>query len=752
MGVLVDAVTRAFAPGGPVEKHLKQHRPEQARGAVLLARTIERGRGNNPLPGITLLEIGTGVGKTLMILIVMALACRLNKTRGLVSTFTVPLRHQIREANADGTLDRIVSETLGDDTRIRLGERKSATGYASWIRWCWLSQESRRIAAGTSRRTISNASLEHLQAYLAWAGDAAGWKNYTPTDTFPDEYPEFAEWYEREDSDGRLPLGLGELDLCMTEREIAHSRSVMSSYAQSVADVASADIVIATHSMLLFNNQTFGHTLGTSNGGDHLPITMVVLDEGDQVPDVARNLAERMVSLQILEELLIDTPLPPRDKKDAKAALGTLTAHLLAMYDNAPVKVRPLTSRKSFLPVFELVSDLTQQLDRLALAEWPDDVVSQMHREKLIRAGNNLRSIVVQFTKMGSQEAEYRLTEEADSIVLVEHYPSREHIRIGLKPNTPNKLLRPLWRYGRSTATDSVTFVSGTLRGRTGKLADTLRRFSIWPTGDRADNYNADLSPPEGIHPPNFGVIGEFVQAHPQSPSPSLDKPIIRADGSVDFTNPEHLAYLAQAISWIAANRPDRSFGLFAAERAMMGVYERVPHLHDRIILQRAGQKSFHLLPQYIERPDAIWFGVNWEGMDLSHRLGDGLTSGLIRNLILTKIPMPPTDEIQTLLYGSYGSFAENLDRAFRKIQQGIGRGHRAPDDRVNLWCLDPRWPLPPNLVTSLRLGVNADQRSFAGFNATIPERFRRKSLSYNYEELCRVFTPDGRLIPEPRA
>ena len=117
-----------------------------------------------------------------------------------------------------------------------------------------------------------------------------------------------------------------------------------------------------------------------------------------------------------------------------------------------------------------------------------------------------------------------------------------------------------------------------------------------------------------------------------------------------------------------------------------------------------------------------------WAGTDLP---------GLLGHVVIVRIPFPPpnagrTELLRRLLRAKgYDGNAEGILRArdrrdtLRRLAQGLGRGIRTPDDHVEVWIADPRFPLPDTLTRNPRrlLGqwLAARNRDLSG---AIPRRF----------------------------
>ena len=149
----------------------------------------------------------------------------------------------------------------------------------------------------------------------------------------------------------------------------------------------------------------------------------------------------------------------------------------------------------------------------------------------------------------------------------------------------------------------------------------------------------------------------------------------------------------------------------------------------EGIIAHRRGEKVATHLDALASSPSGVLVTPSaWAGTDLP---------GLLDHIVIVRIPFPPpnagrTELLRRLLEArGHDANAEgillgrNRRDAIRRLAQGIGRGIRAPDDRVKIWIADPRFPLPdtltldPRRLLSQRLA--AHNRDLA---RAIPRRF----------------------------
>ncbi|MBV8656217.1 MAG: hypothetical protein JO142_00155, partial [Burkholderiales bacterium] len=121
---------------------------------------------------------------------------------------------------------------------------------------------------------------------------------------------------------------------------------------------------------------------------------------------------------------------------------------------------------------------------------------------------------------------------------------------------------------------------------------------------------------------------------------------------------------------------------------------------------------------------------AGWEGIDLP---------GLVQHLVIARLPFAAPNSVESeiaeldlLRRGTSPEkvasvlAANQLERAKRKLAQGLGRAIRAYSDRATVWIADVRFPLPEEMATSLDpLILNAPAHTvYASMRECISRRF----------------------------
>ena len=216
-------------------------------------------------------------------------------------------------------------------------------------------------------------------------------------------------------------------------------------------------------------------------------------------------------------------------------------------------------------------------------------------------------------------------------------------------------------------------FCSGTL---TAKKSFGFMRGQLG-LGDTLDSHQVT----EHIYPSPFDYQSKVLLAAPN-----------------DLPLPSHSAFLTascESIKTILAEVQGNSFILFTSHEAMQATYSRLEtHLsNEGFSLFRQGDAArYQLLRDFTACPRAVLFGVSafWEGVDVD--------AGVLRCVILTKLPFRVPSEpmhqarAEALKEAGEDPFREDaLPRAVIAFKQGFGRLIRRQEDFGCIVCLDRR-------------------------------------------------------------
>lgn len=689
----------AFSQQGAVYRILGEHRPMQGRAAHAFAATMVSGTQDSKT--IAVLQASVGLGKTLAAMIPAALVAISTGERVIIATCTKALRQQI--ADVTPVLNRILEELFAEHGMvlprpIRVAERKAISGYVSPPRVDAFTQQ---VAALKTAGMVSHADIEHAEAFIDYLSSAT----------------ELAPWFEMEVSEGRFPFGLTEFDFAMDPSEIEDDHGA--DYREMKAAADAADILVVTHTMVLMDTAMFGRTLDTARDAER-GVCSLIVDEAHQFPLIAQNRATATVTLDTMTGLVPLLTARGYDTDVLADAIAGLVACIAGFDNGQPVRI--VNAAPEMARLFVAVSPVYDALvDVQGETMVCDDVILTSHVEQ---AMNGIVGFMVQNRKAGSSNAAFRAVQDSEVLIrYVETATMPRPASIAMVPRYSAQAINRLWR----TSTHgfrNVLFMSGTLSDINGSADLFLKEIGISQT-DRV-THRVVVHPP--LEPSRYGRIDRLVfPARDSSILPSLAVP--NANG--DYTNPEHIRYVATAVRTAFAENSvtlRRIAVLFRSQRAldMVAAHLRASQLGQHLVIQSAGVPWQLLVPAFRADPCAIWLGLNWEGMNLVDNVG----RSLIRTVMLSCIPMTPSDTLHAHACGPKYAAMINQSRAWRKIEQGVGRGIRHPDDVIDLWILDPRWPLVADVVESFRAnsriipamtpGVSA---GYGKFGWCLPER-----------------------------
>ena len=695
---LQELVRSAFAADGPLEAALRArgrtYRPSQpqidyalAAAATFTLQPDERGAP------VTLLEAETGTGKSFGYLIPLALHVARSGSRGLVSTFTHVLLDQLIRREAP-----IVQEVVGALTGKSLSfERRIGFGN-------YLSPD--KILAMADELDLHEKELrDYLLDLHAFATGGEG---------------SLFEWM---DINGAIPERISVADLTLTTPLGEEGAK----YREHVERSHKADIVITPHALLArhiaFKNQSLV-------SGDNRPFAAAVIDEGDALPEVLRDVFHAHVSTLQLDQIakLVRTPAS-RDKirtyieafKDLVASLahqprGDRAKEWLSLADGRYYKAK-LSARA-------IASGLHKEIGRY---------VKMAHDSEFAVAAEAVQQDLQRFVKTTEGMGDYEVPGISWSPVW--SIPAFEVV-----PFESSRVASRLFRLDRKTTetmVEALIITSATLDAPSKDSGVTFSHYRQQiGLSDKFHNYRSEIS--GRFSPENFGEL-KFHLTRPDGPTPSIanttaEQPYER--------NPAWIDHCVATLKLIGDTN-ERTLVLTTSYADVEALSERLrPHLGDRIVEHERGSKLRDGIEKFRAAKNAIWITPSaWEGIDLP---------GLIKHLVITKLPLATLDSslanVQFDVFLSWGLTPDAarsrvlgriMSDAKRKMKQGIGRAIRAPYDSADIWILDPRFPVPSILAEDPRNQLATAHSGFRSFSSCIPIRFRSGFFSaYDAAEL----------------
>ena len=674
----VDALETLLGPCGPLASlHAGyEDRPGQREMLRAVARSFNDG-------GVTMVEAGTGTGKSLAYLLPAVRWAQENRQRTVVSTNTINLQEQL--ANQDLPL---VQRILG--TEVRWALVKGRGNYVS-IRRALLASESQESLFEEDRASEIAGLLK--------------WIRTTEDGSLSDlAHPPSDELWDEVRSDP---------DVCLRAR-CPHFQQCFFQKARRAA--AGAELLVVNHHLLFTDLAVRRATQNYTQAAVLPPYKRLVLDEAHNVEDAAT----AHLGVEVTRRGLFRT-LARLDRK-GRGILTSVYDALQGTDEAGPLRermesrVRPALSRaraviegfvevmEGFVPpegptvrlgpagigepaeredvherlsaVVATLGDLERELTELRARVELVEGTSERLEGRLL----DLRSVE---RRLGALSAGIRLVlapgEEAAAFVRWMESRGRGR-RANLTLAAAPIELGTVLRESLFTKTETTVLTSATLTAR--QSFDFLRN-RLGLSAAALEGLDEPLSVDERMVPSPFDYTTQTLLAVP------TDLPAAEAGGDA----------FQEATAAVVAEVADMSDGglfvLFTSHAALMRVAEllRAAGVEGRWPLFVHGEGDRHrLLRGFVEARRGILLGTAsfWEGVDVP---GEPL-----RALILQKLPFRvPTEPItaarmETIERQGGSSFHQfMLPHAALRLKQGFGRLIRARSDRGAVVVLDDR-------------------------------------------------------------
>ena len=670
---------RALGPGGLISRVLGafEDRPSQRDMAAYVADTFNEG-------GVSLLEAGTGVGKSFAYLVPAIAWARANGERTIVSTNTINLQEQLVGKDLP-----LLAKALGDED-----EPLTYALLKGWRNYLCLARLELALSGPGS--LLEPERQEELDALGAWARRTTDGSLADLTDQPSDDV-----WDEIS----------AEADLC-TRLDCPHFDRCFVFAARRRA--AEADLVVVNHHLLASDLAVRRAQENWQEAAVLPPYRRLIVDEAHHLEDTAAEHLGAHVSARGVVRLL------GRLERNGRGLIPALLGELAA----------------SSGPTAAASTDLLRQglLPEVAQAKASADEVFRLLAERLAASGENVVRLSDAFAAdpvwdLGLEVALDnlvaslgRLRDGVETVadrLEVDHDHDRPAQRVQelrgvvrrlqavldgmlltLRPQAglpavrwiERRGARPLGRSPFAVALASVPLdLAGVLRETLFDRVETIVLTSATlAMGDDFSFLTERLGLGEGFTRLKYQVVlpSPFDFAAQCLFGVPTDLPDPRSDEA------GHDEAVAQAIVQLAHASDGGMFVLFTSHAALRRTADRVRHaLAHRwpLLVQGEGQRD-QLLRRFREAGSAILLGTDsfWEGVDVP--------GPALRVLLLAKLPFKAPNEPLTAArlerlaeQGLDGFMHYLLPRAALKLKQGFGRLIRSRSDVGVVVLMDPR-------------------------------------------------------------
>lgn len=663
-------------------------RPEQRALAIAMIDHFETTWSHTKNAPVGIGEAGAGIGKTLVELIFAMTIAYCSKgpyRRSVISTYSVALRSQLFD---EEHCARSMLQQACEELKLPLPKKIIVAELFS------LAQFISPYEVDKYAKHVTQSAARYPQEIIEYWSDFAKFMvARSENGTVP---VKFDEWIEESDGKG-LPLGLGQMDLAITEHP--DDKIIRDILVEAKQHAQEADIVIVTHMMGLFLNtqlhfqdslEKSGRTISNDKG----PFEVLVVDECQKLPTVARSQVEDIISFKLTREILSSLPNgllsseAERSLDDLGIWLETITK------DRNVVEIKSSSLMAQLLEVIRPFHKYTREvlLDENFYESEPF-LVSQVEKILLFYT-----EIIDLYDQAGA--ASQVVNALSDLYPLVQKRGT--DITIRLSSGDVGFRLGLLWRRSQQALMKrtfkSVIMISGTITDGIVDRGDPYKTFrrevgAHYLLGPKQDVRNLTLP----IAATNTGHISRLVVvSRDKSFIPSLDV----SDNTGDYTNPSHSNLIRDSLIYIVTNLPKgRIMAIFQSENAMRKVHQLLVKSKatflNRIIVQAKGQK-FTSGPLEAFRADsqAILFTLNKEGINPVDETG----KSLIDHLVVTKLPIAPPDQRRLSDPRFSSGFRWEFTEANWSLRQCIARALRDSTARPTCWILDAHLPMPSEM------------------------------------------------------
>jgi ATP-dependent DNA helicase DinG len=668
-------VVDLLGEGGPVAAALGQYedRPSQRDMAAYISDAFNDG-------GITLLEAGTGVGKSFAYLVPALAWARANGERTVVSTNTINLQEQLVGKDLPFLRDALATESHTPTFALLKGWRN------------YLCLARLHGAIGAQRSLLEPAQYDELDAISAWAGRTADGTladlPVPPSNEVWDEVSAEADLCPR--------LQCPHFDACFLFKARRHA--------------AEADVVVVNHHLLAADLAVRRASENWQEAAVLPPYQRLILDEAHHLEDVAaHHLGAQVTSRGIRRllgrferngkgllpalgrELAVSDDLMSRASldllrervlpavADARRAADQFLLRLHGRLEEVPGGVLRLTDEFAADPVWD--DGLTRELDALLLSfrairdsieTIADRLAGAEATERRAKMLQELRAVVrrLEAVSDGLNQALRPAAGGPPTVRWLERTGMKgQQVALAAVPLD----LAPLLRELVFDRVKTVTLTSATLAaGGEFDFLESRLGLAIEP------NPVAVRS----ILPSPFDFAGQCLFGIPDDiPDPREDE-VGHAQAVVQITH--DLAWASDGGMFVLFTSHGALRRAATELRATLG--ERWP-----LLVQGEGPRD-QLLRRFRELGRAILLGTDsfWEGVDVPGKA--------LRGLVLTKLPFKVPSEPLTAArlerlaeQGQDGFMHYLLPHAALKLKQGFGRLIRTRSDVGTVVLLDKR-------------------------------------------------------------
>lgn len=673
---------------------------------------------------VNMLQAATGTGKTLGYLVPAFAYSALTGERVLVSTYTKALQQQIMMSDAPRAQQWVQDEL---DVCVSFARRVGRSSYLS------ASACRQMLSVFDGDDDVDEGAVEFVSGLIKWLDDRQ------------QDIPTIEDYLANIGEDSLLPAGLDAKSLCLSADSPADE---VEAYEQAMRVTHSADVLIVNHALVMLDASRWAKILSPERQA-----SILICDEADRLTDAAESVLGADISMHRFNRLAQDVA--------ATFDLPKVTKCVSSLYD-AVMAIEPGSNK-----IAPLTDVLETRISGVLAAIKPHvekfaGMMSAPQGELSIHTPSLLADFCDSYNDLASVQ---KASSEKGNIGIISWSPVRHFPSLRVGHPEPAKVINRLVSSRSWDAPENdivmpprsylkaVLFTSATLAtpGRSlpmafDAFAETVGIIRHCKAGMTRPIHNATADLYRIFDAPSdFGEMF-FVLPAPDVPLPTVQ--VADDLDGVNISNPLWLDYTAAMIrEAVASGGKTLVLTLSHADTQALG--ERLQDL-EGLIVARPGDSMSGLKQQYLNQDSAVMISPGaWEGIDLP---------GAVQNLVITRIPFGAINGFRlslkeaVLRHGGYSEdkiqsikFAQLNAEARRRFIQGLGRGIRQRDDRVEVWIADARFPYPESFSSTLDDVLMVRRpRVLKAFAGVIPERFEDNfNASRLFLSSGKVHTPE---------
>jgi predicted DnaQ family exonuclease/DinG family helicase len=691
-------LSHAFAPDGPFSRAMSgyEERPQQLDMSLQVARTLDLG-------GQSLIEAGTGTGKSLGYLLPAALHAVQHGDPVVVSTATIALQDQLikKDIPALRAAAEVARRTDPDSpiallADLRASVLKGRANYLCLRRW-FLAQ----------RDVVTDENQAQMYAKVT------AWLQTTETGDRAElrlSQDEQAHWSRLAEEDAA----------CIPTQCVFHRRNQCFLF-RARAEAESSHIVIVNHALLLSDLMRNRSVIPAYR---HL-----IIDEAHHLESEATTQAgfsvSRTQAIDLLRRAVRDEPpvgmsgalgltfkamsaLPGKEARDVAAALQE---HLQRGFEAAR------EAESGIERVFRTLAEFVERYDGAASGyerrvritnairgnpDWSQiEVEWDSAAKPIAKLVTVLREFAGHVDPLTDDDLHTRMEILTELELLESELVEMRERLFALLSQSSDELVSWLARHQTSgeTSVHAVPLhVADLLRDELYRRTESVTLTSATLTTDNTFDYVRD----------RLGLEDAEEQSVPSPFDYSRSTLLAVANDVPEPNQPGHQRAVQNAVLEACRASRGRAMILFTSHNALQTTYRAVKHDLERegilVLAQRIDGSPRQLVERLLNTPATVIFGTNsfWEGVDIA---GEALSL-----LIITRLPFSvPSDPVfaarSELFEEPFIDYA--VPQAVLRFKQGFGRLIRSAEDRGACIVLDRR-------VISRRYG--------SSFVASLPE------------------------------